>query len=124
MENRVSQTAIHNEELAVDDNDAKEKHRLDTLHDEKLLRVRKPQEQEREHIAQLQAQERTHRELMLGYEHQLAHDTASNCQKALHEQNYEERKRILALERQCALPEGYRHDLHMNLNPEPCMFIL
>ncbi|CAF9926874.1 hypothetical protein IMSHALPRED_007075 [Imshaugia aleurites] len=68
------------------DDATKERLRLDTLHDEILLRHKKTQEQEREHVAQLQAQERAH-------------------QQALHDQNFEQRKRMLALERQYAATE-------------------
>ena len=80
------------------DDAAEERHRLDILHEEELLRTRKAQEQTRDHIAQIQAQARGHHKLMLDLEH----DAAITRQKALHEENYQHRERILKLEQQYA----------------------
>ncbi|KAL9136482.1 MAG: hypothetical protein Q9175_002317 [Cornicularia normoerica] len=79
-----------------------ERLRLDTLHNEELHRFGKTQEQERNHIAQKQAQEREHRRLMLGIEHQAIHDAAITRQQALNQQEFEQRERMLKLERQYA----------------------
>lgn len=87
------------------DDAIKEKLRLDTLHDEELLRIRKTQEQEREHIVRTQAQAREHLKLTLDLEHHAIHDAAIARQKALNEQNYEHRERLLKLERQYASSE-------------------
>lgn len=70
-----------------------------------LLRLDKTQEQKREHVAQTQAEARAHRELILDLEHQAVQDAAITRQKALNEQKYEHRKRILKLERQYASTE-------------------
>ena len=84
------------------DDATEERHRLDTLHDEELCRTRKAQEQTRDHIARIQAQTREHRKILLDIEHQANLDAAITLQKALHEQHYQHRERILKLECQYA----------------------
>ena len=76
----------------------KERLRLDTLHDEELHRIDKAQEQERAHLAQIQAQKYEHQKVMLDLEHQ----ATVTRQRALNEQEYEHRERMLKLERQYA----------------------
>lgn len=57
-------------------------------------RIGKPQGQKREHVAQIQAETREHRELILDLEHQAVHDEAITRQKALNEQKYEPRRHL------------------------------
>ena len=78
----------------------KERLRLDARHNDELLRSGKTQVQNQQHIAQIQAQAREHRKLMLDLEHKAIHHAALARQKALNEDKYQHRERILKLERQ------------------------
>ena len=75
-----------------------EKLRLDALHNEQLLLVAKTQEQERDHIAQKQGQERKHHQQMLDIQHRANHNASLALQRAHDEQEFQHRQRMLRLE--------------------------
>ena len=68
-------------------------------YNEELLRIGKTQEQQREHIAQIQAQTRDHHKLILDIEHQAVHEATITLQKALNKQHYKHRECNLKLKR-------------------------
>ena len=87
------------------DDASEERQRLDALHNKKFVRIRRIQEQQRDHTAQTQAKAREHYKLMLGLKHLAIHGATIAHQKALHELDCQHRKRSLKLERRYASAE-------------------